>query len=131
MDVQEALHVVGGVDKKWNVCSDYVEYSKVDFEASQIDLYVELIKRAKEENINLKMMVFSGDDDSVCSMSGTQSWIWDLGVKPLESSYWKPWFANGQGAGYATDFDLGEGSGSSFSFVTVHGAGHEVPAYKP
>lgn len=37
---------------------------------------------------------------------------------------------NNQTAGYITEFDLGE-TDSSFFFVTVHGAGHEVPAYRP
>ena len=36
-----------------------------------------------------------------------------------------------QTAGYLTEFELGPDNDSSFSFVTVHGAGHEVPAYKP
>jgi hypothetical protein len=33
------------------------------------------------DSVNLHMLVFSGDDDSVCSLAGTQMWIWDLGVK--------------------------------------------------
>jgi hypothetical protein len=37
---------------------------------------------------------------------------------------------NNQTAGYITEFDLGD-TESSFIFVTVHGAGHEVPAYRP
>lgn len=36
-----------------------------------------------------------------------------------------------QTAGYLTEFDLGEDNNSTFNFVTVHGAGHEVPSYKP
>ena len=35
-----------------------------------------------------------------------------------------------QTAGYVTNFDLGK-TESSFTFATVHGAGHEVPAYRP
>lgn len=44
--------------------------------------------------------------------------------------FWKPWQYNNQTAGYVTEFDLGNTS-STFHFVTVHGAGHEVPAYRP
>lgn len=44
---------------------------------------------------------------------------------------WRPWTYNNQTAGYLTEFDLGQDNDSTFSFVTVHSAGHEVPAYKP
>lgn len=44
---------------------------------------------------------------------------------------WKPWKVENQTAGYFTEFDLGEDTNSTFIFVTVHGAGHEVPAYRP
>ena len=44
-------------------------------------------------------------------------------------SLWKPWLvkggAEGQQGGFLTTFD------NSFSFATVHSAGHEVPAYQP
>ena len=66
----------------------------------------------------------------MCSTAGTQSWIYDLGVTPSEDRLWKPWTFDWQTAGYLTEFDLGS-SNSSFIFVTVHGAGHEVPAYRP
>jgi carboxypeptidase C (cathepsin A) len=51
-----------------------------------------------------------------------------------------PWKFENQTAGYLTEFDLGGGgndnsnsnsNSSSFIFATVHGAGHEVPAYRP
>ena len=49
---------------------------------------------------------------------------------PKPDKFWKPWKFNGQTAGFLTEFDLGV-TNSSFTFVTVHGAGHEVPAYRP
>ncbi len=45
--------------------------------------------------------------------------------------FWKPWKYDNQTAGYITEFGLGDNSSSSFHFCTVHGAGHEVPAYRP
>jgi len=76
------------------------------------------------------MLVMSGDDDSICSTGGTQFWIYDLGYDALKGHLWQPWDVNGQTAGFVTHFDLGNPS-SSFVFATVHGAGHEVPAYRP
>ena len=85
----------------------------------------------------IHILIYSGDDDSVCSLAGTQSWIWDLGVEPIAQERWKPWQVNDQTAGFVTRFHMVGGSSSSSSssstltFVTVHGAGHEVPAYRP
>jgi carboxypeptidase C (cathepsin A) len=81
----------------------------------------------------IKMLIFSGDDDSVCATLGTQQFLWDLGL-PIVSD-WAPWtLPSGPGcphgpaceqvAGYVTLFD-------GLSFVTVHGAGHLVPATRP
>ena len=118
-------------------------------------------KHAKEEDDKnkssnsdgIRMLIFSGDDDSVCSTSGTQTWIWGLGVDPKsDNEIWQPWTRDdGQVAGYVTRFDMsrhyrqrtdnkhfhrhgddyGNAVVSSFSFVTVRGAGHEVPSYRP
>ncbi len=66
----------------------------------------------------------------VCSTASTQYWIYDVGAEVKEDHLWNAWKYNNQTAGYVTEFDLGE-TDSSFLFVTVHGAGHEVPAYRP
>ena len=77
---------------------------------------------------NFKVMVYSGDDDSICATLGTQQWVWDMGFTASET--WTPWhFQNteddGQVAGFTTKFKEG------MSFVTVHGAGHMVPQTRP
>uniref|UniRef100_A0A7S4VBU0 Carboxypeptidase n=1 Tax=Ditylum brightwellii TaxID=49249 RepID=A0A7S4VBU0_9STRA len=129
-DVRDALHVQ--VDKEWTVCTRDINYSRQDSNTPQVDLYIDLLQYAKDNaNTTLNMMIFSGDDDSICSTAGTQAWIYDLGVDHLPGSLWKAWTLNDQTAGYVTKFDLGEGVKSSFTFVTVHGAGHEVPSYRP
>lgn len=66
----------------------------------------------------------------VCSTAATQSWIYNIGIDPKPGKLWNAWHVNNQTAGYITEFDLGD-TESSFIFVTVHGAGHEVPAYRP
>jgi carboxypeptidase C (cathepsin A) len=137
-DVQEALHVE--TDVEWSMCTDDINYSKEDSITPQMYLYEELIAYGKQSGSNLKMMVFSGDDDSVCSTASTQYWIWKIGADPIPDRTWLPWKFENQTAGYLTEFDLGGGgndnsnsnsNSSSFIFATVHGAGHEVPAYRP
>ena len=107
-----------------------MEYSEEDFDTSVVDLYRELIQRAGVDR-GLQVFVFSGDDDSICSTAGTQAWIYDLGYAAKEDGLWQSWVVEGEVAGYVTEFDLGEDAAGSFVFATVHGAGHEVPAYRP
>jgi carboxypeptidase C (cathepsin A) len=74
----------------------------------------------------LKILVYSGDDDSVCATSGTDAWIWDLGYETIAGKYWRDWKVDEQVAGYVSHFEDGV-----MTYATVHGAGHEVPTYKP
>lgn len=126
-DVRKAIHASEG--QEWLMCSDVLEYNMTDVATPQIDLYKALLKEASQKGMNLNMLVFSGDDDSICSTAGTQFWIYDVGVRPKDM--WKPWKVQGQTSGYVTKFDLGKETDSTFTFATVHGAGHEVPAYRP
>merc|ERR1712216_429026 len=81
----------------------------------------------------LKILIYSGDNDAICSTIGTQEWIWDLGYPVL--SPWKQWIMDDggvqkrQASGYHVSF--GQNTSSSYHFVTVHGAGHMVPATRP
>lgn len=134
VDVRQALHVKEKhAPKKWSLCASdsRFTFNLGDNLKSQIYLYEDLIHRAKTENKNLKMMVYSGDDDSVCALMGTQYWIYDIGAETIENRLWRPWEVNGQVAGYLTQFDLGEKTNSTLLLATVHGAGHEVPMYRP
>ena len=50
--------------------------------------------------MNLRIMVFSGDDDSICGTVGTQSWIYNYW--PIKSgTAWKAWELEGQVRGGA------------------------------
>lgn len=73
---------------------------------------------------------FVDDTYPVCSTASTQYWIYDVGASPKDGKLWQPWKFENQTAGYLTEFDLGF-TDSSLLFATVHGAGHEVPAYRP
>jgi hypothetical protein len=63
-DVKQAIHIEQA--RKWHMCTDNFEYSLKDYNTPQMYLYKELIKRARDmDNGNfLKMMIYSGDDDS-------------------------------------------------------------------
>ena len=128
-EVRDALHFFEKVEHyKWSPCGG-VKYSEVDNNSPVTDLYKKLTEMALRGDHDLNMMIYSGDDDSICATAGTQAWIWNLGVNT--TYLWKAWHVHSQTVGFATKFDLGNRSNSVLSFVTVHGAGHEVPSYRP
>ena len=46
---------------------------------------------------DLKILIYSGDADSVCATSGTQTWMYDLGYEVVDE--WKPWTVDKQVSG--------------------------------
>merc|ERR1712087_722479 len=121
-DVQKAIHVKGNVT--WHMCSNHILHSwnMTEKYQSMVPIYHELIA-----NSSLRIMIYSGDDDSVCSTQSSQRWIWSTGYNNTEK--WHPYMLDGQVAGYTTNFTSSAGGG--FRFTTVHGAGHMVPATQP
>jgi len=134
-DVQTAIHAkkppFAGV---WTECSDvmFVEYSPADSQNPMEPYYQYILANG---NAGQKFMVYSGDCDDVCSTMSTQYWIYDLGYNV--SIPWHNWISTlGLASteqvvgGYITKFATPQNK-PQFSFITVHGAGHEVPTYKP
>jgi len=142
-DVKVNLHVKTNI--AWEECSRTVKYDYADKMKPMQHFYNTILD--SKSSPNLRILVYSGDDDSVCGTVGTQKWIWDLGY-PVKS-LWKVWEVNQQVAGYITHFNTphlerAEGerlesvdgsrripTKSRLIFATVHFAGHEVPTYKP
>ncbi|KAG3075913.1 hypothetical protein PI124_g13792 [Phytophthora idaei] len=120
LDVQEALHIEGELPMKWVDCQPYISHN-YDRTFSSLDKYRKLLGN------DLKVLVYSGDADSVVNFIGTQRWITEdngLALKP--ASPWRAWLGpDDQIAGYHQRFELG------LTFKTVKGAGHMVPAVRP
>jgi len=126
-DVKKALHVK--LDIEWEECSRTVKYEYMDKMLPMEHYYNELLN--SPSNKNLRIMVYSGDDDSVCGTIGTQKWLWSLGYSVKKDDYWKVWQVDGQTAGYISQFNTPFSNEPRLTFATVHYAGHEVPTYKP
>lgn len=115
-EVVKAIHANPSIT--WSACSSTINYSGADSNVYMEPIYQELLNSTAA----LRIVVFSGDDDSVCATLGSQYWIYNLGLK--ERTSWTTWTVDGQVAGYVTKFE-------GMTFVTIHGAGHEVPMFKP
>jgi carboxypeptidase C (cathepsin A) len=118
--VKKAIHVEE--KSKWESCSYRIKYNTTDStEVSTAPIYNYLI----DGGYKLNILVYSGDDDSVCGTIGTQAWIWELGYT-VAGKAWQTYTVDQQVAGYATAW-----KDTKLGFLTIHGAGHEVPTYKP
>merc|ERR1711933_374247 len=78
--VQQALHVK---PTEWQMCSDEVwnAWPESDYDTKVEAYYAEIIDNYLV-NKGLKLAVYSGDDDSVCGIQGTQYWLdrWQYAV---------------------------------------------------
>ena len=131
-DVRAALHVSEqAMNVTWADCNMAINqgYSAKDVLKPMLPLYQKLLAST---GAGLSLLVYSGDDDSVCATLGTQQWLWDIGAAHGVASAWAPWTTaaggGGQVGGYHVAFG---GSAATLHFASVHGAGHMVPQTRP
>lgn len=116
-DVQAAIHAEAP-SMGWDECSN-IQYSATDMITAMMPIYRDLIALRRG---SLNMLVFSGDDDAVCSTPESQIALWNSNFKVVNP--WKQWKSEGQVAGFVVKFE-------GVTFATVHGAGHMVPTTRP
>ncbi|KAK3121355.1 hypothetical protein QOZ80_8BG0651340 [Eleusine coracana subsp. coracana] len=120
-DVQKALHAnLTRLDHPWSFCGGPV-VSWDDSPSSMLPIIRGLLRN------NIKVMVFSGDTDGNVPVTSSRYSVNRLQL-PVATK-WRPWFISNQGprevAGYVVQYK------GNLSFVTVRGAGHQVPSYQP
>uniref|UniRef100_A0A0E0L8R8 Carboxypeptidase n=1 Tax=Oryza punctata TaxID=4537 RepID=A0A0E0L8R8_ORYPU len=117
-EVQKALHVSPIINKsKWETCSDVVNTNWKDCERSVLHIYHELIQ------YGLRIWVFSGDTDAVLPVTSTRYSIDALKLPTVTP--WNAWYDDdGEVGGWTQGY-------KGLNFVTVRGAGHEVPLHRP
>ncbi|XP_043700880.1 serine carboxypeptidase-like 27 isoform X2 [Telopea speciosissima] len=116
-EVQKAIHAnVTGIPYRWDTCSNIVGNYWADAPLSMLPIYRELIAAG------LKIWVYSGDTDSVVPVTATRYSIDALKLPTIMN--WYPWYDNGKVGGWSQVY-------KGLTFVTVRGAGHEVPLHRP
>ncbi|KAI7736473.1 hypothetical protein M8C21_012078 [Ambrosia artemisiifolia] len=120
-DVHRALHArLVGV-RKWEVCSNILDYELLNIEIPTINIVGSLIKEG------IRVLVYSGDQDSVIPLMGSRALVnrlaTELGLKTTVP--YRAWFEGQQVGGWTQVY------GNIFSFATVRGASHEAPFSQP
>ncbi|CAN1263937.1 Serine carboxypeptidase-like 20 [Linum perenne] len=114
--VREAIHAEPkNVSGDWQLCTNRIIYNHDS--GSMIKYH---------KNLTLKgyhALIYSGDHDMCVPFTGSEAWTRSMGYKIIDK--WRPWVSNGQVAGYT------QGYANNLTFLTIKGAGHTVPEYKP
>lgn len=120
-DVQKALHArLVGV-RKWDVCSEILDYELLNLEIPTISIVGSLVREG------IPVLVYSGDQDSVIPLTGSRTLVHGL-AKQLRLNTTVPyrvWFAEQQVGGWTQVY------GDVLSFATIRGASHEAPFSQP
>ncbi|KAH0462893.1 hypothetical protein IEQ34_007475 [Dendrobium chrysotoxum] len=115
-DVQEALHAnVTKIGYNWTHCSDAIDKWN-DAPASVLPIIKKLI------NGGIRVWVYSGDTDGRIPVTSTRLTLHKLGLNTTQE--WTPWYNRQQVGGWTIIYD-------GLTFVTVRGAGHQVPTFAP
>ncbi|XP_039134328.1 serine carboxypeptidase-like 34 [Dioscorea cayenensis subsp. rotundata] len=111
-DVQEALHAnVTKLPYEWSHCSGVIRAWN-DYQISLLPTIRKLI------NGGLRVWVYSGNTDGRVPVTSTRYTLNKLGLNKTQE--WTPWYTSEQVGGWTIVYD-------GLTFVTIRGAGHEVP----
>jgi len=115
-NVMAALHVNPAPSGSWSVCGNVIDYTSTVANEPR-DYYPTLIA-------NYRVWIYNGDVDGCVPYNDNEAWTSGMGYNVKTA--WRPWTVQQQVAGYVTVYE-----NNDFSFITVKGAGHMVPQYKP
>ncbi|XP_021910645.1 serine carboxypeptidase-like 34 [Carica papaya] len=116
-DVQKALHAnLTKIPYPWTHCSERISFWR-DAPASILPIIKKLVDGG------LRIWVFSGDTDGRIPVTSTRYTLRKLGLKTLQE--WTAWYTtHHEVGGWTIEYD-------GLTFVTIRGAGHQVPTFAP
>ncbi|XP_059654612.1 serine carboxypeptidase-like 17 [Cornus florida] len=107
--VQEALHVRPNTTKEWFRCNVTIISESYTEDIDSVVGY-----HRNLTNTGLQVLTFSGDHDMVMPHNGIEEWITSLHL--TIDSDWRPWFVEGQVAGYTRKYT---NDGYRFTYATI------------
>ncbi|CAL5081823.1 unnamed protein product [Urochloa decumbens] len=114
--VKQALHA--RVHTNWTGCNDDLQSDWNDAPEFMVPTIKRLVHRG------LKVWIYSGDFDSVCSLTATRFSVNDMNL--TITTKWRPWYTpDSEVGGYVQQYQGG------FTFASVRAAGHLVPTFQP
>ncbi|GAA0144655.1 serine protease [Lithospermum erythrorhizon] len=115
-EVRKAIHAEKTtVSGPWVLCTSRIKFTHDA--GSMVKYHKNLTSRG------YRALIFSGDHDMCVPFTGSEAWTKSVGYKTVDM--WRSWFVNGQVAGYTQGYE------NNLTFLTIKGAGHTVPEYKP
>ncbi|KEH17321.1 serine carboxypeptidase-like protein [Medicago truncatula] len=84
-----------------------------------------LIKSVKASHVTHGYIIGNGVTDEQIDDNALISFVHGMGLIPDELFEERPWLSNGQDVGYTKGYD------HNLNFLTIKGARHTVPEYKP
>ncbi|XP_027163394.1 serine carboxypeptidase-like 40 isoform X1 [Coffea eugenioides] len=116
-EVQEAIHAnVTKLHYDWQSCSGVIEHWE-DRASTVLPSIEELMDNG------IRVWLFSGDMDGRVPVTSTQYSLEVMNITTLNP--WRAWYRDSEVGGYVQEYK------DNLTFVTVRGAGHEVPSYRP
>ncbi|KAH9626944.1 hypothetical protein KSS87_003895 [Heliosperma pusillum] len=114
--VRKALHAdEQSVAGPWDLCTGRISFNHDA--GSMIPYHKFLTSRG------YRALIYSGDHDMCVPYTGSEAWTKSIGYKVVDE--WRPWTVNLQVSGFTQGYE------KNLTFLTVKGAGHTVPEYKP
>ncbi|KAK7312208.1 hypothetical protein VNO77_35907 [Canavalia gladiata] len=115
-EVQKALHAnVTKIPYPWTHCSDNITFWS-DAPQSMLPVIKKLVAGG------IRIWVYSGDNDGRIPVTATRYTLKKLGLEIVED--WTPWYTSRQVGGWTIVYN-------GLTFVTIRGAGHQVPTFAP
>ncbi|KAJ4833227.1 Serine carboxypeptidase-like 20 [Turnera subulata] len=126
--IRKAIHAENiSIAGSWQLCTDRITFSHDA--GSMIKYHRNLTLRGYRALIFRETVLMNlssvppGDHDMCVPFTGSEAWTRSMGYTIVDE--WRPWTSNGQVAGFT------QGYANNLTFLTIKGAGHTVPEYKP
>ncbi|KAL6844878.1 hypothetical protein ACP4OV_025537 [Aristida adscensionis] len=114
LEVKKALHA--RIHTNWSRCNLDLLWNDAP------EFMMPMIKKLVERG--LRVWIYSGDFDSICSLTATRYSVKDLNL--TVTTKMRPWYTpDSEVGGYVQQYQGG------FTLASVRGAGHTVPTFQP